>query len=106
MIAKCNGGLKPVITLNTMQIPALFGKRNFSENVRLTILGPSPISPTPDVKVHFNSPRDDLKNAYLQCLLSASVLPKLTLIAFGGIGHPSVVTPLIRSNSVPTERTP
>ncbi len=89
-----------------MQIPTLFEKKNFPKKWRLTIFGASPISPTPDVKVHFNSSREDLENAYLQSSLSASVLPKLALIAFWGVGRPPVATPLIRSNLVPIERTP
>ena len=78
----------------------------FGKNARFSIFGQSPIPPTQDVKVHFNSSREDLKNAYLRSSLSASVLPKLPLIASGGVGRPLVATPLIRSNSVPIERTP
>ena len=100
------GAFKPVISLNTMQNRARVEQTDFPKNSRFSIFGQSPISPTQDVKVHFNSPREDLKNAYLRSSLSASVLAKLALIAFWGVGRPPVATPLIRSNSAPFERTP
>ncbi len=87
MDRKYTGAFKPVISLNTTQIPALFEKRFFQKNRRFSIFRVSPISPTPDVKMHFNSPRQDLKNAYLRSSLSASVLAKLALIA-SGVGWP------------------
>ncbi len=83
MDLKYTGAFKPVISLNTTQIPALFEKRFFQKNSRFSIFGVSPISPTPDVNVHFNSSREDLKNAYLRSSPSASVLAKLALIASG-----------------------
>ena len=76
VIAKCFGDLKPVISLNTMQIPAFLQKTYFSKKNPFGAFGVSPISPTQDVKVRFNSSREDLKNAYLRSSLSASVLPK------------------------------
>ncbi len=96
-----------------MQIPQLFEKRFFQKNRRFSIFGVSPISPTPDVKVHFNSPREDLKNAYLRSSPSAFVLAKLALIA-SGVGWPpptgydpdrvKLDTDRIYSPSTPTER--
>ena len=62
--------------------------RIFQKNRRFSIFGQSPISPTPDVKVHFNSSREDLKNAYLRSSLSASVLTKFEKNTFWGFGHP------------------
>jgi hypothetical protein len=67
-----------------MQNTARVEKTDFPKNSRFSIFGQSPISPIQDVKVHFNSPREDLKNAYLPSSLSASVLAKLALIASGG----------------------
>ncbi len=87
MDLKYIGAFKPVIGLNTMQIPQLFEKKFFTKNHRFSFFGVSPISPTPDVKVHFNSTREDLKNAYLRSSPSASVLAKLALIA-SGVGWP------------------
>ncbi len=57
MDLKYTGAFKPVISLNRMQMPRLFEKRFFQKNRRFSIFGVSPISPTPDVKVHFNSTR-------------------------------------------------
>ena len=57
MDLKYTGAFKPVISLNRMQIPALFEKRFFPKNRRFSFFGVFPISPTPDVKVHFNSTR-------------------------------------------------
>ena len=87
MDLKYIGAFKPVIGLNTTQIPQLFEKNFFPKNHRFSIFGVSPISSTPDVKVHFNSTRQGLKNAYLRSSLSASVLAKLALIA-SGVGWP------------------
>ncbi len=93
VIAKSTGALKPLITFNTMQNTARLEKTVFPKRYRLATFGASPISPTQDVKAHFDSPRDDLKNAYLRCPLSASVLQKLTLIAFGGLVAPQWLRP-------------
>ncbi len=82
------GAFKPVISLNTMQNTARVEKTVFPKNCRFSIFGQSPISPTQDVKVYFNSSREDLKNAYLRSSLSASVLAKLALIASGGSWSP------------------
>ena len=106
MTLKYTGAFKPVISLNTMQNTARVDKTDFPKNSRFSIFGQSLISPTQDVKIRFNSPREDLKNAYLRSSLSAFVLAKLALIASGGVGRPPLATPLIRSNSVPIERTP
>ncbi len=106
VMSKSNYASEPVITLNTMQNTAFVEKTDFRKKVQISIFGASPISPTPDVKVHFNRPRDGLKNAYLRSSLSTSGFPKLALIAFWGVGRPPVATPLIRSNLVPIERTP
>jgi len=77
VLAKYTGAFKPVISLNTTQIPALFEKRFFPQKkFRFSIFGVSPISPTPDVKVHFNSSSENLKNAYLRSSPSAPVLAK------------------------------
>ena len=70
-----------------MQNTARVEKTDFRKNARFSIFRQSPISPTQDVKVHFNSPREDLKNAYLRSSPSASVLAKLALIA-SGVGWP------------------
>jgi hypothetical protein len=59
-----------------MQIPAFKKKRILPKKNPFGAFGVSPISPTQDVKVRFNSSREDLKNAYLRSSLSASVLPK------------------------------
>ena len=67
-----------------MQNTARVEKTDFRKNSRFSIVGQSPISPTQDVKVRFNSYRQDLKNAYLRSSPSASVLAKLALIASGG----------------------
>ncbi len=100
------GAFKPVISLNTMQNTARVEQTDFPKKSRFSIFGQSPISPTQDVKLYFNSSGEDLKNAYLRSSLSASVLAKLALIASGGVGRPPLATPLIRSNLVPIERTP
>ena len=89
-----------------MQNTACVEKTDFPQKSRLPMFGQSPISPTQAVKVHFNSPREDLKNAYLRSSLSASVRTQLALIAFSGVGRPPLATPLIRSNLVPIETTP
>ncbi len=81
MVLKYIGAFKPLISLNTMQNTARVDRTDFPKNSRFSIFGQSPISPTPDVKVHFSSSREDLKNAYLRSSLSASVLAKLALIA-------------------------
>ena len=78
------GAFKPVISLNTMQNTARVEKPDFPKNSRFSIFGQSPISPTQDVKVHFNSPRAYLKNAYLRSSKSASFILNLALIAFWG----------------------
>ncbi len=44
-----------------MQNTARVEKPDFPKNSRFSIFGQSPISPTQDVKVHFNSSREDLK---------------------------------------------
>ena len=105
VIAKSTGALKPLITFNTKQNTARLEKTDFPKRYRLATFGASPISPTQDVKVHFDSPREDLKNAYLQSSRSASVPTKLALIAFWRVGRPSLATPLIGSNFVPIETT-
>jgi len=47
----------PFISLNTMQIPARIENTDFPKNCRFSMFGASPISPTQDVKVNFNSAR-------------------------------------------------
>ncbi len=104
--AESIGSLKPVISLNTMQNTARVEKADFLKKFPFSIFGQFPISPTQDVKVHFNSPREDLKKAYRRSLPSPSVLPKFALLAFWGVDRPPVATPLMTSNLMPIERTP
>jgi len=61
MDLKYTGASKPVISLNRMQMPPLFEKKFLPKIHRFSIFGVSPISPTPDVKVHFNSTREASK---------------------------------------------
>jgi len=95
---KYNGAFKPVISLNTMQNTVRVEKTDFPENARFSIFGQSPIPPTQDVKVHFNSSREDSKTP-ISIFAICFGFPKLPLIASGGLAAPGGYA-LIMSNSV------